>query len=157
MKLRLVAVGRLKHGHAATGCAMYAERLGRLLPFEAVEVRDARRTKRGDPLRWKAEEADALRAALPGSGLVIALDERGRQFDSRGFARWLGKARDRGVPHASFLIGGPDGLDPALRASADLVWALGQLTMPHDLARLVLMEQLYRAANILSGTRYHRD
>lgn len=157
MKLRLVAVGRLKHGHAADGCATYAERLGRLMPFEAIEVRDARRTRTGDPIRWKAEEAAALRAAVPEGGLLIALDERGRQFTSRGFAQWLGKARDRGVPHASFVVGGPDGLDPDLRGAADLVWALGQLTMPHDLARLVLMEQLYRAANILGGTRYHRD
>lgn len=157
MKLRVVAVGRLKHGHAQTGCADYAQRLGRMLPFEEVAVRDARRTRRGEVARWKAEEAAALRGALPRGGLVVALDERGRQFDSRGFARWLGKARDRGVGTVSFLIGGPDGLHPDLRAEADLVWALGQLTMPHDLARLVLMEQLYRAANILAGTRYHRD
>lgn len=157
MKLKLVAVGRLKHGHALEGCANYAQRLSRMMPFEEVAVRDARRTRSGDVARWKAEEAQALRAALPKSGLVVALDEQGRQFTSRGFAQWLGKARDRSVGTISFLIGGPDGLDPALRTEADLVWALGQLTMPHDLARLVLMEQLYRAANILAGTRYHRD
>ena len=157
MNLRLIAVGRLKHGHAKDGCADYAQRLGRMIPFEEICVRDARRTRAGDPARWKAEEADALRAALPKQGLIVALDERGRQFTSRAFADWMAGVRDRSVGHVSFLIGGPDGLDPALRASADLVWALGSLTMPHDLARLVVMEQLYRAANILAGTKYHRD
>ena len=157
MNLRLIAVGRLKHGHAQDGCADYAKRLGRMLPFEEICVRDARRTRSGNPARWKADEADALRAALPKGGLVVALDERGRQFTSRAFADWLGRVRDRSVGHVSFLIGGPDGLDASVRDSADLVWALGSLTMPHDLARLVAMEQLYRAANILSGTRYHRD
>ena len=106
---------------------------------------------------WKAEEAANIRAALPPNCTVVALDERGRTWTSRDFAGWLETQQVRAVPAVAFVIGGPDGLDPALRDQADRVWALGPGTMAHELARLVLAEQLYRAASILAGTPYHRD
>lgn len=157
MKIKLIAVGRLKAGYARDGCADFLARAGRHLDVELVEVRDARRSKRGDVAAYKAAEADNLRAAIPPGATVVALDERGRQWESRAFAAWLGDLRDRAVPHLALLVGGPDGLDPALRAEADRVWALGALTMSHELARLVLAEQLYRAGTILAGLPYHRD
>ena len=155
MRLHVVAVGRLKAGYAREGCAPYLERIRHPFSASLIEVREPRRGRGGKVDRWRAQEAEALRSAADGA--LVALDERGRQFDSRGFARWLGEQRDRSVGAMSFLVGGPDGLDPALRASAALTWSLGKLTMPHDLARLVLCEQLYRATTILAGSPYHRD
>ncbi len=157
MKLLVVAVGRLKADYARLGCADFFQRAGRLLPVDIVEVRDAKRGRRGDVDRWKADEADHIRAALPPNCTVVALDERGRSWTSREFAGWLEMQQMRAVPTVAFVIGGPDGLDPTLRAQADRVWALGPGTMAHELARLVLAEQLYRAASILAGTPYHRD
>jgi len=124
--------------------------------LEISEVRDIVR-KGGDVARYRAEEARGLRAAVPTGATVVALDERGTEYDSLSFAAWLGQQRDRSVPAMAFLIGGPDGLDPDLRASAQRTWSLGRLTLPHELARLVLLEQLYRAGSILQGTPYHRE
>ena len=109
------------------------------------------------PAQYKADEAERLLAAIPPGATVLALDERGRQWDSRGFAGYVAALRDRATPCLALVIGGPDGLDPAVRERADRVWALGQLTMSHELARLVLAEQLYRAATIMTGLPYHRD
>ncbi|MCA9537292.1 MAG: 23S rRNA (pseudouridine(1915)-N(3))-methyltransferase RlmH [Myxococcales bacterium] len=156
MKLHVIAVGRLKAEFARTGCADFFGRVGHHFSLQLHEVRDAHR-RGGQAARWKAAEAEALRAAVPAGARVVALDERGRQWSSRGFAEWLGRQRDEGAAAVAFVIGGPDGLDPTLRDSADEVWALGKLTMSHELARLVLAEQLYRAAAILDGLPYHRD
>lgn len=154
--IRVVAVGRLRTDYARLGCDEYFGRARKLLPLDVVEVRDAKRTRAGEPARWQAEEAQALRAALPAGAVVVALDERGDDWTSREFAAWLGRQRDQGRAVA-FVIGGPDGLDPGLRDGADKRWRLGAATLPHELARLVLAEQLYRAATILENRPYHRD
>jgi 23S rRNA (pseudouridine1915-N3)-methyltransferase len=88
--------------------------------------------------------------------VIVALDERGRDFNSQDFARWLGTRQDAGARHAAFLIGGPDGHGAEVLAAAALQLCLGRLTLPHGLARAVLAEQLYRAATILAGHPYHR-
>lgn len=157
MKICVIAVGKLRADYARSGCGDFFDRAGRYLDVEVVEVRDARRSKRGDPARYKADEAERLLAAIPTGATVLALDERGRQWDSRGFAGYVETLRDRAVPCLALLLGGPDGLDPAVRRRADRVWALGSLTMSHELARLVLAEQIYRAGTILAGLPYHRD
>ena len=157
MKITLVVVGRLRSGWAREACDDYTGRLRRSFPTDLVEVRDARRGSAGDASAWRAEEAVRIRAALPRGATWVALDERGRQWDSRGFAQWMGARRDAGVGNLAFVIGGPDGLDPALRAEASAQWSLGALTLPHELARVVLAEQLFRAASILRGSPYHRD
>jgi len=155
VRLRVVAVGRLKAGFARDGCARYIDRIRHPCAAEVVEGREPRRGSGGTGDRWRTAEATALRSAARGT--TVALDETGRQFDSRGFARWLGTQRDRSVSEISFLVGGPDGLDESVREAAGMVWSLGTLTMPHDLARLVLCEQLYRATAILARSPYHRD
>jgi 23S rRNA (pseudouridine1915-N3)-methyltransferase len=103
-----------------------------------------------------AAEARRLAVALPAGALSVALDERGRDVTTAGLARllagWLAGGRDVG-----FLIGGPDGLDPALRARADLVLRLSSLTLPHALVRVLLAEQLYRALSLLDNHPYHRQ
>lgn len=157
MKLHLIAVGKLKAGPARDGCDDYVRRSRRLLPLQTIEVRDAKRGKSGSAAAWKAAEATNLRAAIPTGARIIALDERGKQFGSREFAEFLGKWKDQGIGRVAFLIGGPDGLDPSLRTEADVLWSLSRMTLPHDLARLVACEQIYRAGTILAGLPYHRD
>ena len=90
-------------------------------------------------------------------GLVIMLDETGKQMTSRGFARQISDWQDKGMAQASFVIGGADGLTDALRARADVTLSLGQMTWPHMLARALLCEQIWRAISILTNHPYHRD
>ena len=156
MRVRICAVGRipardperalvddyLKRAGAA------GRRLG-LTPFEEQEV-DGRRHSGAEA------EGAALAALVPAGSALVAMDERGRLLSSTGLAAQLATWRDRGRPATAFLIGGADGLDPALRERADLVLSFGPMVWPHALARVMLAEQLYRATQILSGTPYHR-
>lgn len=157
MKLQILSIGKLKLPYAKLGCDDYLERLKHFFPVEMRELPDARRSKGGDARSWKAAEAASFRSACDPGCYLVALDERGRSGTSREFAQWLGQRRDAGVRTLTFLIGGPDGIDEALRQDAAAMWCLSALTFPHELARLVLCEQLYRAASILAGSAYHRD
>ncbi|PIV75561.1 MAG: 23S rRNA (pseudouridine(1915)-N(3))-methyltransferase RlmH [Rhodobacteraceae bacterium CG17_big_fil_post_rev_8_21_14_2_50_65_11] len=155
MRVSLCVVGRLKAGPEADLVSDYLtrfDRTGRALglgPARVVEVED----RKGG---GKPGEAALLRRALPRGAAVCALDERGRAMTSPGFAALLGRHRDAGAPDMAFLIGGADGLDPALVGEADTVLSLGPMVWPHMLARAMLAEQLYRAASILAGSPYHR-
>lgn len=154
MKIAIVAIGRLPRGPEADLVKLYVERAtnaGRALGLGPVEVVEAESRKSG-----KAAEAEALRAHLADSH-VIACDERGGARASRAFAGEIAALRDRGVRRLVFLIGGADGLDPALVAQAGGRLAFGPQTWPHALARAMLAEQLYRAVSILAGSPYHRD
>jgi 23S rRNA (pseudouridine1915-N3)-methyltransferase len=106
--------------------------------------------------RRQAHEAERLLAAVPDQAVAVALDEHGRQLDSLAFARQLGRWRDQGASELAFLIGGPDGLATSVLERAAAVIALGAMTWPHRLVRVMLAEQLYRAGTILSGHPYHR-
>lgn len=156
MKIVVAAVGKVKAGHFEAGCQDYLGRLAHSFPTRVVEVKDAPRTGGGTPERWKALEAAGILAAVPPGGRLVALDERGTNPTSVAFAEYLGKLRDQSVPTVVFAIGGPDGLDESVRQRADRVISFGAMTMPHELVRLVLLEQLYRAGTILAGTPYHR-
>ncbi len=153
MKLRVVAVGRDRSGLYAPAVEEYAKRLGRYGKFELVEVPEARRHA-GTP-RARDEEAEALLARLGERERVIALDERGVEETSVAFARrverWLAGGQD-----VALVVGGSDGLGDAVRARAAETIALSRLTLAHRLARLVLVEQLYRAFTILRGEPYHK-
>lgn len=157
MRILVVAVGRLREKHLRAGCDDYLERLGRAFPTRCVEVKDADRRGSGDAERWRAREAGAILAAVPAGAHLVALDERGRTFDSRAFASWVGARRDEGVSTLAFAIGGPDGHGEGVLEVARTTLSLSPMTMPHELARLVLLEQLYRAASLLAGSPYHRD
>lgn len=151
MKLWLAAVGRARPGPAR---ALYDEYAGRLtwpLTLKEVEVR-----RRGGADELKRLEAELLLAALPAKATLVALDERGRQLGSGAFAERIGGWRDRAVGDLAFIIGGADGLAAAVTERADLVLALGPMTWPHMMVRAMLMEQLYRAQQILAGHPYHR-
>lgn len=156
MRVRIAAVGRLpaRTPEAAliddylTRFAQTGRSLG-LGPATVAEVED----KRGG---GKPAEAALLSRQIPESAALIALDERGRVLSSPDFAAALGRFRDQGRAETVCLIGGADGLDPALTGRADLVLSFGGMVWPHMLVRVMLAEQLYRAATILAGGPYHR-
>jgi 23S rRNA (pseudouridine1915-N3)-methyltransferase len=153
VRLRVVAVGKDRSGLYAPAVAEYAQRLGRYTRFEVVEVPEARRHA-GTP-RAREEEGESLLARLDPREHVVALDERGKEHASVDFARrleaWLAAAKD-----VAFVVGGSDGLSEAVLARAQERLALSRMTLAHRLARLVLVEQLYRAFTIVRGEKYHK-
>ena len=159
MRVRIIAVGRLKSGPEQALATRYAERFGQLARKvglagpEVVEL-DESGARRADDRT--ADEARAIRARVPVGARVLVLDERGRTFTSEDFAAEIGCARDGGIADYCCVIGGPDGLSPVFRADADASMAMGALTWPHRLVRVMLAEQLYRVATILGGHPYHR-
>jgi 23S rRNA (pseudouridine1915-N3)-methyltransferase len=154
MKVTVVAVGRLRGGPERELVDDYLARFGRtgralgLGPAQIIEVED----KKGGGM---AAEAALLDKAVPAGAVLCVMDERGREMPSPDFAAQLGRWRDAGRDLA-LVIGGADGLDPALRARADFALSFGPMVWPHMLVRVMLAEQLYRAASILAGTPYHR-
>ena len=160
MRLTLIGVGRLKAGPERELFDRYFKRaadLARALGIGAVELReiDESRARRAEDRC--AEEARAIRAAVPKGAWLTLLDERGAALTSRQWAEQIGRARDGGVGAYALAIGGPDGLDPALKTEARSLINFGAMTWPHQLVRAMAAEQLYRALSILSGRPYHRD
>lgn len=155
MKLTICAVGRLRKGPEAALIDDYltrATRTGRALglgPVTVTEVED----KKGGGMQG---EAELLTRALPDRARIIALDERGTLMSSPDFADLLARWRDDGQSDCGFVIGGADGIDPALRDRADQLISFGRMVWPHMLARVMLAEQIYRATTILAGSPYHR-
>lgn len=159
MRIGIFAVGKLKQGPERELCARYVERArlsGRPLGLTGFDVSEYPESRASSaPLR-KADEAKGFRTALP-EGVIVVLDEGGKTQSSEAFARQLLRWRDDGRPAASFVIGGADGVDPALIAAADQTLSFSPLTWPHQLVRIMLAEQLYRATTILTGHPYHRE
>lgn len=154
MKIAIVAIGRLARSPETELVKLYAERAsqaGRALGLGPVEIVEVESRKPG-----KAAEALALQPHLADAH-VIACDEHGQARPSRAFAEEIAALRDRGVRRLVFLIGGADGLDPALLAKVNGKLAFGPQTWPHAMARAMLAEQVYRAVSILAGSPYHRD
>ena len=158
MRITIAAVGRMKAGPERELVARYLDRAAgsgkplALTGFDVVELPESRASSSSSR---KADEAKALRAALP-EGVIVALDERGKSIGSEAFASQIGRWRDDGRPAASFVIGGADGLEPGFVAAADLVLSFSPMVWPHQLVRIMLAEQLYRTTTILSGHPYHR-
>ena len=152
MTVLVLAVGRLRAAYREA-CDDYLRRLGRYLKVEEAEVREASRAPTVESQR--EEEAERLRARLPRGGTVVALAREGSPWTSEELARRLDGWRMAARPLA-FVVGGSHGLSPDFLASADVRWSLGPLTLPHELARVVVLEQLYRASTILRGEPYHK-
>ena len=155
MRVHLVAVGRLRAGPERDLVDDYCQRIDRtgrplgLGPVFEHEVEDKKNL-------GMAAEAELLARAVPSGAVVVTLDERGRVMTSPEFAAMLAKWRDGGRQDVAFVIGGADGIDPSLRAKADASVSFGAMVWPHMLVRVMLAEQLYRAATILGGGPYHR-
>lgn len=155
MRIAVVAVGRAR-GHLADALREYEARTARYFTFQAHEVREEP-ARQGNPVaRVRDEEGKRLLARVPDGWQVIALHREGRGWSSEQLAEHLGQAGLHGGPGAAFLIGGAFGLSPAVLARADHLLSLSAFTMPHEMARLVLTEQLYRAGTILRGEPYHK-
>lgn len=158
MRLTIAAVGRLKEGAERTLVARYAKRLSSahstgLGPLQETEIPESRA---GSTAERKTDEAARLLKAAGDADVVVVLDERGKGLSSAELAQLIGRWRDEGRRHASFLIGGPDGHGDGARQAAHLMLSLSPMTLPHGLARAVMAEQLYRATTILAGHPYHR-
>ena len=159
MRVVVIAIGRLKQGPERELAERYRERfddIGRKLGFRGLVIYEIPESRAGDAARRIAEEAAAISATIPEKSVLVALDERGDNIDSTVFARHLGRWRDQSVANTIFVIGGADGLLPDLRRKAKLSIAFGSATWPHQLVRIMLLEQIYRAATILAGHPYHR-
>jgi 23S rRNA (pseudouridine1915-N3)-methyltransferase len=158
MRLLIAAVGKLKQGPERELIRHYlgrAEAAGRKLHLSPLAIIELPESRAATAKARKAAEGEALLAKIPPSHRLIALDPSGEALSSEAFAQRLAKLRDGGAEGVAFVIGGADGLSPELLAKAKAI-SLGAMTLPHGLARIVLAEQLYRAATILSGHPYHR-
>ena len=159
MRIVIAAVGRLKQGPEREIAERYRKRAaeaGRnvgLVAFDVIEIRESRADNVG---RRMLEESIAIANIIPERAVTVILDERGENVTSASFAGHLQGWRTQGRPAAVFVIGGADGLAPSLRERADLAVAFGTATWPHQLVRIMLLEQLYRAVTMLSGHPYHR-
>lgn len=155
MRVHLCAVGRLRAGPERDLVDDYLQRFDRtgralgLGPVHEHEVEDKKNAGMG-------AEAELLARAVPAGALLVTLDERGKVIASPDFAAHMARWRDAGRQDLAFVIGGADGIDPGLRARADFSVSFGAMVWPHMLVRVMLAEQLYRAASILSGAPYHR-
>lgn len=156
MRIRICAVGRLRGGPERALIDDYFtrfDRTGRALGLGPVDLREIEDKKGGG----MAAEAPLLAKAVPDGAVLCVLDERGKLMTSPEFAQLLAGWRDQGRGDVAFVIGGSDGIDPSLRAKADASLSFGKMVWPHMLARVMLAEQLYRAATILAGSPYHRS
>lgn len=160
MKLFIGAVGRMKKGSEKDLFDNYFDRCHKigpqvaLTPIQLGEIPEAKHTSKSERQRL---EAEGLSKMALGDNRLIVLDEHGKNLSSVKFTGQLQDWRDNGTRQTSFLIGGPDGIDSSLRQRADLVISFGAMTWPHMIARILLVEQLYRSISLLSGHPYHRE
>lgn len=159
MRLTLITVGKLKQGPERDLADRYKTRfddIGRKLGFRGLDIHELGESRARDAAARMAEEAAAITALIADGSMLVTLDERGQSLDSASFAAQLGRWRDASVPGTIFVIGGADGLLPELRRKAKLCLSFGAATWPHQMVRVMLLEQIYRAATILAGHPYHR-
>ena len=155
MKCRVIAAGTRLPDWVDAGFHDYQKRLKRPISIELVEIPIATRTANSSVSQAMDKESRAMLAALAKEDHVVALEVTGRTLSTADLAAWL-KTRMREGGDVAFLIGGPDGLGPDIRKRAASAWSLSALTFPHALVRVMLAEQLYRAASLLAGHPYHR-
>ena len=155
MRIQISAIGRMTRGPEAELLSFYQTRFDQLAKpngFSQLALREMEAKKSNSE-----DEAKLLRSSVPTGDMILALDERGRQMSSPEFARQLATWRDQGRSGLCFMIGGADGLARDLREAAEFKLSFGAMVWPHMLARVMLAEQLYRAASILSNKPYHRE
>ncbi len=155
MQIHLIAVGNRMPGWVDEGYQEYARRLPSECALQLHEIPAGKRGKNADIVRLTRQEGEKMAAAIPKSARVVALEVKGKPWSTEQLAArlesWLGDGRD-----VALLVGGPEGIEPGLSASADERWSLSPLTLPHPLVRIVVAEQIYRAWSLLKGHPYHR-
>jgi 23S rRNA (pseudouridine1915-N3)-methyltransferase len=159
MRVVVAAVGRLKQGPERELAERYRKRAaqaGRSAGLSAVDVIEIKESRAADTARRMVEESIAIANVIPEHAVTVILDARGESISSAAFAGRLQEWRQQNKPAVVFIIGAADGLAPGLREKASLAIAFGTATWPHQLVRVMLLEQLYRAVTILSGHPYHR-
>lgn len=159
MRISLFAVGRLKSGPEKDLASRYLDRFSKAGPAVGLEFSrliEVPESRASNADTRKKEEAAILQKSLPEGGLLVLLDERGKSMDSESFAQMIDRFNDSGKRDMLIAIGGADGLDPELQSRADAVVNLGIMTWPHQLVRILIAEQLYRAVTIIAGHPYHR-
>lgn len=158
MKIKVLVVGATSTPWVRTAIDDYVSRLQRMIPFEICTIPDVRTSRATTPERQKEAEAERILAATPPSETVILLDERGKEYTSRQFSSWLEQRMAAGVSKAlTFVIGGPYGFTDSVYSRAEHKIALSRMTFTHEMARLLLVEQIYRGLTILRGMPYHHD
>ena len=160
MRILVLAVGKMKQGPERELISRYEQRfnsLARSLNFSNIKLVELTESRASSAAARKKDEAERILNVLPEKTTLITLDERGKSIPSEKLAQKISEFRDNGKENLAIVIGGADGLDPDLRARAQMVINFGEMTWPHQLVRILLFEQLYRTATILSNHPYHRS
>jgi 23S rRNA (pseudouridine1915-N3)-methyltransferase len=160
MRIVLAVVGRLKQGPERELAERYRKRAadaGRAAGLNSFDIVEIKESRAGDAARRMLEESIAIANVIPERAVTVILDERGESMNSASIAGRLQGWRAQDAPAVAFVIGAADGLAPGLREKADLAIAFGAATWPHQLVRIMLLEQIYRAVTILTGHPYHRS
>lgn len=159
MKIKVITVGKLKEKYLKEGIAEYSKRLSRFTKLELIELPDEKtpdRASQAENEQILQKESDRIMGKIADRDYVIALAIEGKQFPSEAFSQLLSDVTVRGYSDIAFIIGGSLGLAPVVKKRADLLMSFGQLTLPHQLMKLVLVEQIYRAFMIQQGSPYHK-
>lgn len=159
MRIVLAAVGKMKQGPERDLCARYVDRAAasaRQAGLTGIELREFSESQARNTTERMGEEARSLLPLVAGGARLVVLDERGKSLTSEAFSDDIARARDGGLPAYVLALGGPDGHGAELRDRADMLVAFGAMTWPHQLARIMAAEQIYRAITILTGHPYHR-
>jgi 23S rRNA (pseudouridine1915-N3)-methyltransferase len=155
VKISIICMGRTRERFIQDGIEKYLRYLKPYAPTELNVLREEKVEDLRDAPRIRKLEAAKIKKAISPNAYVVALDERGREFTSHEFAAFMDKALEKGTREMSFVLGGAMGLDESVTGKADTVLALSRWTLTHEMARLVLLEQLYRAFTIIKGKTYH--
>ena len=155
MNLKIIAVGRIKQGYLREALEEFAQRINKYSSLEIVEVKEEKIDSRASPERIKEKEAERILSKLDPRVYTIALDEQGKELSSLKLARLFEEVSRKGYRQMSFIIGGALGLSSRVKKQADFILALSRMTFTHEMIRLFLLEQIYRAFTIIRGEPYH--
>ena len=156
MQFDLIAIGKRMPVWVDSAFTEYSKRLPKKINFNLIEIAPAARSKNINPEQLKKIEEEKITTSITNNSLVIALDEKGKSINSRELSIELQTWIDN-QQHVSILVGGADGLSPSIKNKADEIWSLSKMTLPHNLVRIVIIEQIYRAWSIINHHPYHRE
>lgn len=157
MKIQLICIGRIAYAPFQEGVERYAKRITRYVPFEIKEIPDVKTTKAMTEAQQKRQEGSAILSSLQNADFLVLLDERGKEYTSREFSKFITDKMVQLPSRLVFAIGGPYGFSPEVYARANSQISLSKMTFPHEMVRLFFTEQIYRSITIARGEPYHHD